>query len=107
MEWTFAVLVLLANLLFVVDMICCQGYQFLGTGSSRLEEEIDRERAAEYKEMIEDKEHIQEEFDNMFTKQQMRLMTSEEMAFTWFRYAAPAMSKLDAVLFLLHIFQVE
>jgi len=53
--------------------------------SSRLEDFDDEAAAAaEYKEMIEDKEHIQQEFDHMFSKQQIRQMTSEEMAFNWF-----------------------
>lgn len=60
--------------------------QYFGTGSSRLEDvnALDQEVAAEYKEMIEDKEHIQDEMDHIFSKQQIRLMTSEEMAFNWF-----------------------
>ena len=59
--------------------------QMFGTGSSRHEDNMDQEIAAEYKEMIEDKEHIQEEFDNMFSKQQIRQMTPDELAITWFR----------------------
>jgi len=39
---------------------------------------------SEMKEMVMDKEHLQEEFDNMFTKQDMRQMSTEEMAFAWF-----------------------
>ena len=40
---------------------------------------------SEMKQMIGDKEHLQEEFDHMFTKQDIRQMSAEEMAFAWFR----------------------
>lgn len=46
------------------------------------DEEI--EMAKEYKEIIEDKEHIQDEFGHMFTKNQIRKITEEQLAFTWF-----------------------
>jgi len=67
---------------------CCYNMvkgQMFGTGSSRLEDEvIIKEMAQEYKEIIEDKEHIQDEFDHMFSKNQIRELTDEQMAFAWF-----------------------
>ena len=38
--------------------------------------------------------HIQEEFDHMFTKKEIRKLTSEEMAFAWFRYPKSIVSTL-------------
>merc|ERR1712001_49836 len=61
--------------------------QFFGTGSSRHDhdaQEIVKEMAQEFTEIIEDKEHIQDEFDHMFSKSEIRQITAEEMAFAWF-----------------------
>ena len=40
--------------------------------------------------------HIQEEFDHMFTKKEIRKLTSEEMAFAWFRYPKSIVSTLPS-----------
>jgi len=75
-------------------LLCCCNHryyfvdaQFLGTGSSRLDhnaQEVVKEMAEEFAEIIEDKEHIQDEFDHMFSKDEIRHITDEQMAFTWF-----------------------
>lgn len=76
---------MLLNFITLTSLLVLAHGNLFGTGSSRHEpQELGEEIAKEYKEMIEDKEHIQEEFDNMFSKQDIRSMSSEEMAFNWF-----------------------
>ena len=45
----------------------------------------DIDTAGEMREMIGDKEHLQHEFNNMFSKEDIRKISREEMAAAWFR----------------------
>jgi len=51
-----------------------------GTGSSRLEDK----QATDFNEFVEDKEHIKEEFEDLFTDQEINDMEHDMIAFSWF-----------------------
>ena len=50
--------------------------------------------AGEMREMIGDKEHLQHEFNNMFSKEDIRKISREEMAAAWFRSVSYNLQKL-------------
>ena len=49
----------------------------------------DIDTAGEMREMIGDKEHLQHEFNNMFSKEDVRKISRQEMAAAWFRLVFP------------------
>lgn len=53
-----------------------------GTGSSRLEDNA--EAAADFNKIVEDTEHIKEEFEDLFTEDDLMQMEHDQIAFTWY-----------------------
>lgn len=58
--------------------------QYFGTGSSRLEDVMDEQMAKEFDEIVQDKEHLQEEMDNLFTEEEIEQMRPDQIAFNFF-----------------------
>eukprot|EP00093_Oithona_nana_P008151 08151.XXX_69467_66536_1 [CDS] Oithona nana genome sequencing. len=51
-----------------------------GTGSSRLEDDS----AADFNKIVEDTEHIKEEFEDLFSEDDLMQMEHDQIAFTWY-----------------------
>jgi len=52
----------------------------LGTGSSRLDESV----ASEFNKIVDDTEHIKEDFEDLFTQNEVDEMEPDRIAFTWY-----------------------
>merc|ERR1712001_230147 len=73
----FIIIVTLIGIYFVKSFSAELSF---GTGSSRMEESV----ASEFNKIVEDTEHIKEDFEDLYTKNELDEMELDRIAFTWY-----------------------
>lgn len=69
---------MLVSILFISSVMLCN--------ANSLEQHVmDNEQVSEFHDIVQDKEHIKEEWEGLFSDRDIEQMTPEEKAFTWFQ----------------------